>query len=589
MGKCVIFGASKTGNAAYRLLRNQYEVIGFADNDSKKWGQSFCGKEIFNPNQLSSMENVEIIIASVYYSSIYKQLKGLGVQNVQVFFLVGRAVENNSDEYKLYRFSDGFLFETCDFDKEEIKKIKNDFSQNYILTPTEEKIPVKKTDRKKVLFCAYIFPPLGGAGVQRSLKFVKYLRDFGYEPIILTVGENDKKLTCDTTLLEDIPKDITVIRIDSKVFLPELLPQEERQEIFNLYCGIVQSEGWIEEYLKAIQDADVRLIPDNQIIWVNECLKRIEQRLNLEEIDIIYTTGNPYSTYFLGYYIKRKYGIKWIQDYRDPWMTNAFYLENYHDNIKGTEQLQKELEKNLTRYSDAILVVAPKMKEEFVTEYGIHENKVFGITNGYDEDDFKNIADYCERNKKFTLCYNGMIYIDRNPLELLRIINELIDEKRIMRDEIQWIFNGTFEKDWKQKIDAMDQYQIVKYNGYLMHHDSIQSAIQSDLLILFGAKGEATKILYTGKVFEYIRMKRPILSFSTEGGVLTDILKETQTGENFEYDDSKNVKRYLLQKYDQWKNGEEEKCGKEEAIQKYSRKYLTYKLAEIFDNILEAD
>lgn len=230
----------------------------------------------------------------------------------------------------------------------------------------------------------------------------------------------------------------------------------------------------------------------------------------MSDIDIIYTTGNPYSTYFLGYYIKKKYGTRWVQDYRDPWMTNQFYLDNYYDNKKESETLQRQLENALIQFSDAVVAVAPDMAKEYITEYSIPEEKVHLITNGYDEDDFGNVAAGCEKNKQFTLCYNGTIYVDRNPLKLLKSINELIDEKQIKEDEIQWIFNGVIDISWKRQMDSADRYHIIKYNGQLTHLESIESAMGSDLLVLFGAEGEAAKIVYTGKVFEYIRMYKPV-------------------------------------------------------------------------------
>ena len=273
--KCIIFGASKTGNIAYRLLKKQYEVVGFADNNSQKWGQLFCEKEIFNPDTLGSFENVEIIIASVYYASIYKQLREQGINNIQVFFYMGSANDGISNQYRLFQLSD-MLFQNCKFDRKNIEKIEEDFSNNYPLIKREKNVLLKQTDKKKILFCAYIFPPIGGSGVQRSLKFVKYLREFGYEPIVLTVGENDGKLPLDEGQLQEIPKDISVVRIDVKAFLPEMLSLEDQQAIFNLYCGVVKSEKWIKEYCDFILNVDNRLIPDSQMIWVNECLKQTE-------------------------------------------------------------------------------------------------------------------------------------------------------------------------------------------------------------------------------------------------------------------------------------------------------------------------
>lgn len=584
--KCIIFGASKTGSVAYQLLKEKYDIIGFADNNSSKWGEFFCEKEILNPSALSTFENTQIIIASVYYASIYKQLREQGINDVSVFFYMGSATNGVSEKYELYQIT-GTAFCDCKFDKKKIQKIESDFSCNYSLQREKSNNTTKVADRKKVLFCAYIFPPIGGAGVQRSLKFVKYLREFGYEPIVLTVGENDGKYPLDITMVKEIPDDINVIRVDNKVFLPEMLSQEDQQAIYNLYCGIMKSEKWINEYCDIILNSDARLIPDNQMIWVNECLKNIEEKVNLQDIDIVYTTGCPFSTYFLGYYIKKKYGTKWVQDYRDPWMSSRYYLDHYYDGISKTEQLQIQLEKVLIHYSDAVIAVSNIFNDDKSEHFDIPDEKIHLITNGYDEEDFKNVVTKCDANSKFTLCYNGSVYWDRNPLKLLNDINELISEGQIVDTDITWVFNGEVDISWKRQMETLDNYHIIKYNERLTHLESIKSAMQADLLVLFGSVGEASRIVYTGKVFEYIRMRKPILSFSTEGGVLTDILTETQTGENFEYDDNEGIKKYIVDKYNQWKRGERVSCGDMNAIKKYSRESLTQRLAEIFDVLIK--
>lgn len=583
--KCIIFGASKTGKVAYRLLKNQYEIIGFADNDSQKWGGLFCEKEIFKPESLNSLENVEIIIASVFYVSIYKQLKNMAIDNIQVFAYIGSATEGTSDKYQLFRMTD-MLFSDCQYNTSMIENVERDFSYNYSLLPPKGHKVLRTNTRKKVLFCAYIFPPIGGSGVQRSLKFVKYLREFGYEPIVLTVGENDEKYPFDKTMLPEIPKDINVIRVDNNLFLPEMLSKEDQQSIYNLYCGVMKSEDWMKEYCNAITNSDACLIPDNQMIWVNECLKHIEERVNLQDVDIVYTTGCPFSTFFLGYYIKKKYGTKWVQDYRDPWMSNQYYLDDFYDNEKQSEELQKKLENNLIQYSDAVIGVASDMIKEYVTEYHISKEKVHLITNGYDEEDFESVDIKGDSNSKFTLCYNGNVYGDRNPLKLLNAINELISEGKIIHTDIIWVFNGEIDIPWKRKMEELDNYNIIKHNKRMPHLESIKFAMQADLLVLFGAVGEGSKIVYTGKVFEYIRMHKPILSFSTEGGVLTKILDETQTGVNFEYDDTEGIKKYLMNKYNQWKEHEQVSCGVDNAIEKYSRRNLTHKLSDVFDEVL---
>lgn len=579
--KCIIFGASEGGRKAFNTLVRNYDVIGFSDNSEQKWDTEFCGRKVLKPLDLAEYQDCEIIIASVYYAAIHIQLREMGMKHISVYYRLGNPMDKKEERYKLYKLSDGRLFEKCVSDEKLWKKISEDFSLNYTGNGYSRNTDIKCTGRKNVLFCAYIFPPLGGSGVQRSLKFVKYLRKFGYEPTVLTVGMSDKRIMADDTLLNEIPDDIKIIRVDCNDYLPEALSDDKQKEIFNLYGGVVQSGAWMEEYLRRIEKHNVKIFPDNRIIWVNECLRNIESLIDLKKVDIVFTTGNPFSTYLLGYYIKQKYNVKWVQDYRDPWATNEYYIKNYYKDWKRTIDLQQILEKCLTCNADAIVTVGKHFMKEYVSEYGISAEKIYAITNGYDEEDFQGIENR-GRSKKFTLCYNGTLYLERNPAKLLTIINELIDEKKIDIDAIQWIFNGDIEKRWKQAIEQTDRYGIVKYNGYLSHSESIQSAINSDMLVLFG-----TSVGYTGKVFEYIRMKRPILSMSPATGVLDELLEDTKTGKNFVYDDREKIKEYLLKFYRQWTKGEEIFSVDDNTIQKFSREYGTQLLARIFDTVLE--
>lgn len=579
--QCIIFGTGKIGNIAYKLLKNEYEIIGFADNDSKKWGEFFCEKLIYSPDKLGSFNDAEIIIATVYYRIIYEQLKKKGINNnIQVFFRIGIG-----DKYLLYQWSDipSPLFSDCNLDREKVLEIESDFARNYSHLHQGGEVILDTKEKKKVLFCAYIFPPLGGSGVQRSLKFVKYLRKFGYEPIVLTVGKNDGSIIEDSSMLAEVEDDINVVRIDCDIVLPELMTKEEQQEIFNLYMGVMQSNNWIKEYKQFLQNSYLRLLPDNTIIWVNRCLKEIEQKIDLNTIDIIYTSGGPFSTFFLGYYIKKKYGIKWVMDYRDPWISNDFYVENYRTAVEVLLKLQRQLENKLVSLSDRIIGAAD-FKKDLIEKYDILAEKFVEITNGYDEDDLRNIKE--TKNTKFTLCYNGRLYGERNPLYLVKIINHLIEEKKIDNCKIQWIWNGDLEERWKHLLDKEDKYDLMQYNGYLSHKDSITCAMNADLLIHFGFEGAGTDIGYCGKLFEYLRMKKPILSFSTKGGILDKVFRETHSGRNFDYRDELGITEYFLKVYYAWEQGVEAIRPNEEEIRKYDRENLTSKLASVFNEVL---
>ncbi len=589
--ECIIFGASSSGVAAYRILKNSFEVLGFADNNKKKWGTYLENKLIYSPEQLIEYKNIKIIIASVYYSAICQQLNTMGIMNVEVFYLLGSANENISNEYKLFKIDSKILFDKFFYVKEMVDKILSDFSYNYSNEPyVQMEYSIKHQDKdtkKRVLFVAYIFPPLSGGGVQRSLYFVKYLRKFGYEPIVLTVGENDRKILTDDTMINIIDEDIEIIRIDNKKFVPEFLSESEQEEIFNLYCGVLQSKEWISKYKEYIKNTGTKMIPDNKIIWVNECLKQIESKINLQEIDIIFTTGNPFSTYVLGYYIKKKYGIYWIQDYRDPWGVNNYYWSTFYKNDIDTKNMQKEMEKVLISFSDAVVVDDESEIYKYEREYSVPHSKLFPITNGYDEEDFNEINIQSKINKKFTLCFNGMLYGERNPLVILDAINALIKKGDIKEEDICWEFNGIVEQKWNIKLQENDTYGIIKYNGYLAHCDSIASMMEADLLLLLGIEGIDAEGGYTGKFFEYLRTGKTILALSSVGSSCEKILDRTGSGKNFSYNDFIGIKEYIVRLYNNWKNGINNIKPDFNVIEKFSRENLTRELSNVFNKILE--
>lgn len=587
--KCIVFGAGGYGRTAYELLEEKYDIIGFCDNNEKKWGDTFLDKPVVAPDSLGSMKNILIVIASQWYAAIGCQLREMGIKNIRVFWYKANMEAIFDDSYYiLSELPETKLFEKCETDWNKIKKIKTDFSKNYSDKTYVQDVSLDNNSKlKKVLFCAYWFPPIGGVGVQRSLKFVKYLRHYGYEPVVLTcMPDNCWQFAMDESLLKEIEEDITVIRINNDVYLPEIISEKEQQEIFNLYAGVVESEDWLNQ-LKKIQGQLVYplLSLNTSICWVNRCLKYLESKMDLDEIDFIYTTGDPFETFILGYYIKNKYGIPWIQDYRDPWCTNKYFTENiYHSLWTQTLYLQEKLEEKLIKNSDRI-VLAADFTDEFIEKYSIDKSKFVEINNGYDEEDFKDISVKIGQNEKFTLCYNGHVYKTTNPIPLLCTINKMIEQKKIEKDKVQWIFNGIVENEWKQHIDKEDKYKIIQYNGHLEHKMALEVSMNSDALVLFGGVGEGAKIVYTGKVFEYLRMKKPIFCFSSRDGVLDKLLLKTQTGKCFEYDDLKNTEKYLVDLYEKWKKGEVVTGFKEKEIEKYSRENETMRLAEVFHNI----
>lgn len=579
--KIIIFGASKQGKRAYDALTEKYDIVAYCDNNQDKWATDFMGCRVISPEEILNYESVQVVIASQYYNAIGKQLNEMGI-GFKLFVPKNQLSDIGDISYELLDVTFDNLFVDIQTDINMALNVSRDFSQNY---------RQEETKRKIVLFIAYYFPPIAGSGVQRSVKFVKYLRDYGYEPIVLTVGNMFNPNDVDRDMIKDIPDDIEIIRIDNDFLLVEQLTRQQQQEILNLYYGVVQSPDWIEKYIKVVnekvEEINHVLIPDNFTYWVNEVLKKIETKVNLSNIDIIFTSGSPYSIYFLGYYIKQKYHIPWVMDDRDAWTVNSYLVKQiwWSDGYMGTYDLEVELNRKMLAKIDWLTVIANQIKYDYIDKFSVDANKISVITNGYDEEDFKDVHQSAN-NKKFQICYNGWIYSDRNPVVVLKAINDLIDCQRINQWEVEWIFNGVVEPKMKEQLMLLDKYNILKFNGYLEHIDSLKRASGANILVLFGGIGEGSKVVYTGKIFEYLRLQIPILGISSAGGVFDELFRDIQCGKNYEYEDEDGIKDFLLTHYIMWKKRSSKVISKKQEIAKFERRALTKRLAEVFDKVL---
>ncbi|AZO94023.1 glycosyltransferase [Halocella sp. SP3-1] len=438
----------------------------------------------------------------------------------------------------------------------------------------------------KVLVIAYYFPPLGWSGTQRTLKFVKYMRMFNWEPVVVTVG-NSPFPVIDETLEEEVEKSIKIVRIDDLFF-----KNKTDNILDNLYSyvnssfDLIESENLKNEYMKEIESKmnDLRsllMLPDNNIIWANKVLKKISKKVNFDDIDLLYSTSGPYSDHIIAYHIKKLYKKPWVADFRDEWTNNPYY--NYNkDSIRF--KVEKYLENRIINFADKIVTISRLSKENYVNKFGLEKNKVEVITNGYDEKDFVEIGNKTNKNK-FTIVHSGAFYLIRNPLSFIKAINNLINKGKIEKEKIQIEFIGTFESKIKEIVDKNSMDGLIKWIDYLPHKESLQHCIESNMLLLVVGEGENLKSFYTGKVFEYLRTNKPILALSPKGSVVEELMIETGHGKNVEYNDIKGIEEVILDYYIKWQKGNEPYLDKE-IIKKYERKNLTRKLVDIFESII---
>lgn len=413
---------------------------------------------------------------------------------------------------------------------------------------------------KKALIVANSFPPIGGAGVQRSVKFVKHLRKFGYEPVVLT-RNMDKVLVRDETLMNDIPEGVKVVRTKS-------------YEPYELQ-GIMTVPGKVIGRL---------MVPDSARMWAETSKHEAVRLMKEDGIEYIYTTSAPYSSHLLGLYVKKKLPhVKWVVDFRDEWTNNPYTLDNPHNKIRTNMEIKMESE--VLEYADAIVTNTPVMCNNFIKNHTVSESKYFVIPNGYDEEDFVGYEKTPVHNEKFTMVYTGALYGRRKPDTFFAALQQLIGENKIDGNKVRVKLIGNYNNEKLQnQIDSCGLTEQIEIVGYVPHDVCIKEQMQSDALVLIEGTGRGADAFYTGKIFEYMNTGKPVLAL-LPNGVAADLVKESNIGIVAYTDDVEQVKANLLSYYNDWEKGVLQFTPNQQVVERYERKKLTQKLAEVFDGL----
>ena len=292
-------------------------------------------------------------------------------------------------------------------------RIKSDFETNKFYKETRI--------MKKVLVVANSFPPMGGPGVQRSSKFVKHLRKFGYEPIVLTRDMANVQVR-DETLMQDIPEGVKIVR--TKAY-----ETEEWKGIFRIPGKVIAR----------------MMIPDGTSLWARMSRKVAVKLVKEDGIEYIYTTSAPYCAHLLGRYVKKKVPqVKWVADFRDEWTNNPYTLDNPHNAFRT--RIEKNMEKSVMIETDALVTNTPVMKENFIKNHNIKSDKFHVIPNGYDEEDFAGYEKKAVNNNQFTLVYTGALYGRRKPDTFFEALKQLIHEDKVDGNKIKVRLMGNYYK-----------------------------------------------------------------------------------------------------------------------------------------------
>lgn len=422
---------------------------------------------------------------------------------------------------------------------------------------------------KKVLIITYYFPPAGGPGVQRWLKFVKYLPDFNIQPIVY-IPENPTYPIVDEKLVEEISEQAIIIK--HKIFEPyQLASFFSKNKTKKISSGIIPNKKkqsildktflWIRGNL---------FIPDARVFWVKPSVKFLEKYIQENQIDTIITSGPPHSLHLIGLELKRKLNLKWIADFRDPWTTIG-----YHKALKlsgVTEKKHKKLEFEVLNSADCIIVTSKTTKTEF---QAITKQPIEVITNGYDIEKVEKKA----LDKKFSIAHIGSLLSERNPKILWESLSELVIENRDFATHLELKLIGAVSQEVLQSIAEYSLNPYLNNIGYVSHNEAVSFQRSAQVLLLIEINSEETKSIIPGKLFEYMVSERPILAIGPKDSDFAEIITNTNTGVFFEYHEKEKLKKVILDYYNQFLDGKLQSHAV--GLQQYSRKNLTQQLANL--------
>ena len=437
---------------------------------------------------------------------------------------------------------------------------------------------------KRVLIITYYWPPTGGSGVQRWVKFAKYLPSEGWQPVIYT-PDNPEQLAIDHTLEKEIPSEAEIIRTHItepyelyKKFLRRSGHSKETVEVNPVNA---QNKSLAQKVAMWIRGNLFR--PDPRCLWIGPSVRYLKKYFEENPVDLIVSTGPPQSMHMIGLKLAKETGLPWIADFRDPW-TKIFYFKHL-SMTRATERWHHRMERKVLDNATAVVAVSPLVQQEF---QAMTQTPVELITNGYDECDFPHGKDKGAEggpDKDFVITHTGLFAADGNPTVFWDVLSE-----KCSKDE-------NFRKHLKIKLVGKTDIQIIKSledaglkanlidMGYQPHSIAVEEQRTASLLILPLRKEPEYKAVLPGKLFEYLASWRPVLGIGQPDGAMSMILNTTKTGVVLDWNDKTSIGRFIDLC---WSNHLKGNLTVEDAdISQFTRRNLTRRMAELFENIID--
>lgn len=433
---------------------------------------------------------------------------------------------------------------------------------------------------KKVLIISYFWPPSGGPGVQRVLKFCKYLPEFGWEPVVLTVATGDYP-NFDYSLLEEIPEQQKVYK--TKTVEPynifRIITGRSKDSQIPTHVLGVKKKTSLSERLSFWIRANF-FIPDARIGWLPYGIKKGKEIIRRENINLIFSSGPPHTVHLMAKSLAKKFKLPMVTDFRDPWVDIIYYDDLKRSRL--TKKIDQYLEKSVLKSAKAVISVSPTMNNSLFRPKV--NNNYYVIANGFDHQDLADLK--FETSKKFRISYIGHLWKHHRPGIFFKTVSKLLERDKDFSLKLSLVFVGSLHEDAKEMIRKLKLADYVKHIEYLPHQEAFQSMINSEVLylpIFYGALYQLS-----GKLFEYIASRSFILGIGPTNGDAARIIEETKTGVMLDYEDFESIQKTIMGQFQIWKKHPSKRFGDNDAVNKYERKNLTESLSDIFRTACES-
>ena len=437
---------------------------------------------------------------------------------------------------------------------------------------------------KRVLVISYYWPPTGGSGVQRWVKFAKYLPAEGWQPVIYT-PENPEQIAVDTSLAAEVPQEAEIVKTHIiepyELYRKFLKKSGHGQEAVEVNPVNAQNKSFLQKAAMWVRGNLFR--PDPRCLWIGPSVRFLKKYLKEYPVDLIVSTGPPQSMHLIGRKLALETGLPWVADFRDPW-TKIFYFKHL-SMTRATERWHKRMEKKVLDDASVVVAVSPLVQQEF---QAMTQTPVELITNGFDECDFPS-GRYVEADggpdKDFVITHTGLFAADGNPTTLWKVLADKCRSNEAFAKALKIKLVGKTDKQIVESIEAVGLGNSLVDMGYQPHAEAIEQQRRASLLILPLRKEPEYKAVLPGKLFEYLASWRPVLGIGQTDGAMSMILNSTKTGLVLDWDDEASISRFIELC---WKNHLAGKLAVEDAdISQFTRKELTRRMAALFDKLIE--